>query len=136
MPDISHVVADGFSKVDIDTWLTVIPQVFCIVHCGVELLELTLSYQIIARIQTPNPLIRENLNSLLSEIGKHHPQALVFPLSVASKSTSPSRKKVALDLMDRMRDHSVAIVEQVRFNVYTPFLAYRGFSRRFLSNKS
>lgn len=39
----------------------------------------------------------------------------MYPLSVASKSSSEARKAVALDLMARMRTHSFAIVEQVRF---------------------
>jgi phosphatidylinositol kinase/protein kinase (PI-3 family) len=71
------------------------------------------SFQIIARIQTPSANIRRNLNSLLTEIGKHHPQALIYPLTVASKSTSVSRQSAAVAIMDRMRVHSATIVEQV-----------------------
>ena len=68
--------------------------------------------QIIARIQTPSNNIRRNINNLLTEVGKHHPQALVYPLTVASKSSSAVRKKAALNIMDRMREHSPIIVEQ------------------------
>src|SRR5882762_2533093 len=71
------------------------------------------SFQIIARIQTPSANIRRNLNSLLTEVGKHHPQALIYPLTVASKSTSASRVSAAVAIMDRMREHSATIVEQV-----------------------
>jgi FKBP12-rapamycin complex-associated protein len=69
--------------------------------------------QIIARIQTPSANIRRNINSLLTEVGKHHPQALIYPLTVASKSTSASRVSAAVAIMDRMREHSATIVEQV-----------------------
>ncbi|KAH7926057.1 FAT-domain-containing protein [Leucogyrophana mollusca] len=91
--DVSQAMADGFSVVEVDTWLEVIPQ-------------------IIARIQTPSVNVRRNINNLLTEIGKHHPQALIYPLTVASKSSSASRKNAALAIMDRMREHSPAIVEQ------------------------
>ena len=69
--------------------------------------------QIIARIQTPSANIRRNINNLLTEVGKHHPQALIYPLTVASKSTSASRMSAAVIIMDRMREHSATIVEQV-----------------------
>ncbi|KAJ7858122.1 FAT domain-containing protein [Mycena olivaceomarginata] len=91
--EISHTIASGFSMVKIDTWLPVIPQ-------------------IIARIQTPHASIRRNINNLLTEVGKSHPQALIYPLTVGSKSPSESRKNAALAIMDRMREHSSTIVEQ------------------------
>ncbi|EJF64386.1 atypical/PIKK/FRAP protein kinase [Dichomitus squalens LYAD-421 SS1] len=91
--DVSHAMSAGFTDVEVDTWLEVIPQ-------------------IIARIQTPSNNIRRNINNLLTEVGKHHPQALVYPLTVASKSSSAVRKKAALNIMDRMREHSPIIVEQ------------------------
>ncbi|KAJ7026840.1 FAT domain-containing protein [Mycena alexandri] len=93
--EISHAIASGFSTVKIDTWLPVIPQ-------------------IIARIQTPHASIRRNINNLLTEIGKSHPQALIYPLTVGSKSPSESRKNAALAIMDRMRDQFSTIVEQAR----------------------
>jgi FKBP12-rapamycin complex-associated protein len=91
--DVSQAMASGFSVVEVDTWLEVIPQ-------------------IIARIQTPSANVRRNINNLLTEVGKHHPQALIYPLTVASKSSSISRKNAALAIMDRMREHSPIIVEQ------------------------
>ncbi|KAJ6516644.1 phosphatidylinositol 3-kinase [Mycena vitilis] len=93
--EISHAIASGFSMVKIDTWLPVIPQ-------------------IIARIQTPHASIRRNINNLLIEIGKTHPQALIYPLTVGSKSPSESRKNAALAIMEHMREHSATIVEQAR----------------------
>ncbi|KAF9561208.1 phosphatidylinositol 3-kinase [Agrocybe pediades] len=91
--DISHAMAGGFSSVEIDTWLQVIPQ-------------------IIARIQTPHANIRRNIDSLLTNVGKHHPQALIYALTVASKSSSIARKNAATAIMDRMREHSPTIVSQ------------------------
>ena len=58
--------------------------------------------------------IRRNINSLLTDVGKHHPQALIYPLTVASESSSAARKNAALTIMDAMREHSATIVEQVR----------------------
>ncbi len=92
--DVSHAMATGFSDVEIDTWLEVIPQ-------------------IIARIQTPSANIRRNITRLLTDVGKHHPQALIYPLTVAAKSSSAPRRSVAQGMMDRMRDHSPIIVNQV-----------------------
>ncbi|KAI6164648.1 phosphatidylinositol 3-kinase [Pisolithus thermaeus] len=91
--DVSQAMADGFSAVEVDRWLEVIPQ-------------------IIARIQTPIVNVRRNINSLLTDVGKHHPQALIYPLTVASKSSSATRQNAALLIMDRMKEHSPVIVEQ------------------------
>jgi FKBP12-rapamycin complex-associated protein len=83
----------------------------------------TNSLKIIARIQTPSANIRRNINNLLIDLGKHHPQALVNPLVVASKSPSAARKTAALNIMDRMRDHSATIVEQVYGFCYETHMA-------------
>jgi serine/threonine-protein kinase mTOR len=87
-------MATGFNRVDIDTWLEVIPQ-------------------IIARIQTPSKNIKRNIDMLLHEVGKHHPQALIYPLTVASKSTNKAREVAAKSILSHMRDHSQVIVDQV-----------------------
>jgi FKBP12-rapamycin complex-associated protein len=79
----------------------------------VQLAILTSGVQIIARIQTPSANIRRNINNLLIDVGKHHPQALVYPLTVASKSSSATRKNAALLIMEQMREHSTSIVDQV-----------------------
>ncbi|KIK08874.1 hypothetical protein K443DRAFT_655406 [Laccaria amethystina LaAM-08-1] len=91
--EVSHAMGSGFSTVEVDTWLEVIPQ-------------------IIARIQTPHANIRRNINNLLTDVGKHHPQALIYPLTVASKSSSVSRRNAAVAIMERMREHSPTIVSQ------------------------
>lgn len=91
--DVNLAVAEGFNNVSIDTWLEVIPQV-------------------IARIHTPNPTIRRLIHQLLAEVGKRHPQALVYSLTVASKSQSDARKEAALAILEKMRQHSSNLVEQ------------------------
>lgn len=77
----------------IDTWLQVIPQ-------------------IIARIASPVAPVRRLIHELLCNIGKQHPQALVYPLTVASKSHSRSRQQAAKAILEQMRVHSGALVEQ------------------------
>lgn len=50
--------------------------------------------------------------NVLTDIGKQHPQTLIYPLAVASKSSSISGKSAASAVMDRMKEHSRNIVEQ------------------------
>ena len=104
----------GFGIVGVDTWLDVVPQVETATSRPMSNTHHPPCIQIIARIQTPSANIRRNLNSLLNEVGKHHPQALIYPLTVASKSTSASRMGAAVAIMERMKEHSATIVEQVR----------------------
>ncbi|KAI9091315.1 armadillo-type protein [Phlyctochytrium arcticum] len=92
-PDVNIAIGEGFNSVSIDTWLQVIPQ-------------------LIARIHTPNSHVRRLIHQLLSDVGKEHPQALVYSLTVASKSQSVSRKKSALAIIEKMRLHSALLVEQ------------------------
>ncbi|KAF8519025.1 phosphatidylinositol 3-kinase [Hysterangium stoloniferum] len=91
--DVSHAMSSGFTTVEVDTWIEVIPQ-------------------IIARIQTPSVNIRRTIGLLLTDVGKHHPQALIYPLTVASKSSSVARQTAAKTIMDRMKEHSAVMVEQ------------------------
>ncbi|KAG0044728.1 phosphatidylinositol kinase- protein kinase tor1 [Gryganskiella cystojenkinii] len=91
--DVSVALSDGFSTVSIDTWLQVIPQ-------------------LIARIHAPSPNVHRLIHQLLADVGKEHPQALVYSLTVASKSPSALRKNAALAIMEKMRVHSPLLVEQ------------------------
>ncbi|KAF6252503.1 kinase-like domain-containing protein [Scenedesmus sp. NREL 46B-D3] len=94
-PDVEAALQEGFGLVSIDTWLVVIPQ-------------------IIARIHTNNPQVRSLIHSLLVRIGRHHPQALMYPLLVAAKSQSPSRRQAAYAVLDVVRTHSATLVEQAQ----------------------
>lgn len=91
--EVNAAVTEGFNAVSIDTWLEVIPQ-------------------LIARINQPNPIVRHSVHQLLAEVGRAHPQALVYPLTVASKSNLSRRQKSASQIMDSMRSHSAKLVEQ------------------------
>lgn len=91
--EVNTAIADGLSSVPLDNWLQVIPQ-------------------LIARIQVPIPQVRRLVHHLLSEIGKQHPQAIIYSLNVASKSQSISRRTAALALLDRMKSHSSRLVDQ------------------------
>ncbi|ORY53002.1 mechanistic target of rapamycin [Rhizoclosmatium globosum] len=92
--DVNMAISEGFGSVTIDTWLQVIPQ-------------------LIARIHTPSQHVRRLLHQLLSDVGRSHPQALVWSLTVASKSQSVTRMNAAVSIMDKMRIHSGVLVDQV-----------------------
>lgn len=91
--EVNSVVTEGFSSVSIDTWLEVTPQ-------------------LIARINQPNARVRSAVHRLLAEVGKAHPQALVYPLTVAMKSNVTRRSQSASHIMESMRQHSAKLVEQ------------------------
>ncbi|KAL2127251.1 hypothetical protein VTI74DRAFT_11019 [Chaetomium olivicolor] len=92
--EVITAVTDGFAHVSIDTWLEVIPQ-------------------LIARINQPNRRVQASIHALLSDVGRAHPQALVYPLTVAMKSRQQTRRsKTAWQIMESMRQHSPKLVEQ------------------------
>jgi FKBP12-rapamycin complex-associated protein len=93
IPEAAQAMSEGFLMVKIDTWLEVIPQ-------------------LISRIHQPNQIVSRSLHGLLSDFGKAHPQALVYPLAVAIKSDSISRQRAALSIIDKMRIHSPTLVAQ------------------------
>lgn len=91
--EVSEAFAVGMRTVPIETWLQVIPQ-------------------LIARIDTPRSDVSNLLQELLMDIGKYHPQALIYPLTVASKSTVAIRKATATKMMNSMKEHSNNLVAQ------------------------
>ncbi|KAF9047130.1 phosphatidylinositol 3-kinase [Hymenopellis radicata] len=92
-PDVAQIIALGFAKVGVDNWLEVIPQ-------------------IIARIQTPHTTIRRHIHNVLVIIGRNHPQAMIYPLTVASKSSSKVRSDGALEILSHLQERHATIVEQ------------------------
>lgn len=92
-PEVNAAVTESFSKVKINIWLEVIPQ-------------------LIARINQPDPIVRNAIHSLLAEVGRYHPQALVYPLTVAAKSSLSRRQKSAAQIMDSLKAHSPQLVQQ------------------------
>ncbi|GJN89148.1 hypothetical protein Rhopal_002122-T1 [Rhodotorula paludigena] len=91
--EVSNAIMEGFRTVSVDTWLNVVPQ-------------------LIARIHAPDPSVRKLIQHVLADVGRAHPQALVYPLTVASKYPSETRRRAALSIMNKMRDHSATLVEQ------------------------
>jgi serine/threonine-protein kinase mTOR len=81
---IETALNEGFNSLSVETWIQVIPQ-------------------LIARMDTPNAVVRKLVADLLARIGKEHPQALVYPLSLAAKSQVSSRQMMAQSLMEQMR---------------------------------
>lgn len=91
--EVTANVTQGFTTVSVDTWLEVIPQ-------------------LIARINQPNKLVKDSIHSLLCEVGRAHPQALVYALTVSMKSDVGNRSRAAARIMENMRQHSPKLVEQ------------------------
>ncbi|CAA0807435.1 Serine/threonine-protein kinase TOR [Striga hermonthica] len=93
--EVQLALQKGFSLVNINTWLVVLPQ-------------------IIARIHSNNHAVRELIQALLVRIGQIHPQALMYPLLVACKSISNLRKQAAQEVVDRVRQHSGVLVDEAQ----------------------
>ena len=93
LSDVEAALQEGFSSITIDTWLPVIPQ-------------------IIARIDTGHVSVRRSISALLCQIGRSHPQALVYPLAVVLKSQGERRETSAGLIMSDMRLHSSSLVDQ------------------------
>lgn len=91
--DPAKAIAEGFQMIRLEVWLDVVPQ-------------------LISRIHQPDPTVSKALHGLLTELGRNHPQALIYPLTVANKSDSVSRQKAAANIIDKMRVHSAVLVEQ------------------------
>lgn len=89
--EVHETMTIGFQEVSIDTWLDVIPQ-------------------LIARIDSPHPRMNELLHELLVRIGFAHPQALIYPITVASKAMSATRKSAAEGILAAVRRHSPKLV--------------------------
>lgn len=91
--EVAHAFNDGLKKVPIETWLQVIPQ-------------------LIARIDIPKVPVCKIIQQLLIVVSKCHPQALIYSLTVAQKSTIPSRHKAANNILKTMSEHSSNLVQQ------------------------
>ncbi|PVV01454.1 hypothetical protein BB560_004126 [Smittium megazygosporum] len=90
---VSQAISSTFNDVKITTWIQVIPQ-------------------ILARIHTPHDNIRNLIIRLLVDIGKAHPQAILFSLTVASKSKHGQKQIAANSILQKLRDFYPTLVEQ------------------------
>ncbi|XP_045522064.1 serine/threonine-protein kinase mTOR-like [Pieris brassicae] len=93
-PAIYDALFEGIRQIDVKIWLQVIPQ-------------------LIARIDSPRSLVAKLVHILLIDIGKLHPQALVYPLTVATKSSFVTRKNAANYILKTMCTHSQILVDEV-----------------------
>ena len=91
--DVASTISEGMNQIEIDAWLGVLPQ-------------------LLARIHIKTPAIRSILHPLLVRLGAKHPQALMIPLSVLLKSPVADRKAAAEELMNSLKAHSNALVEE------------------------
>ncbi|XP_025831250.1 serine/threonine-protein kinase Tor [Agrilus planipennis] len=92
-PEVYEAIAEGIRIIEKNTWLQVIPQ-------------------LIARIDTPKILVSRLIHHLLIDIGKAYPQALIYPLTVASKSASIMRRNNANKILKSMSENSPTLVNQ------------------------
>jgi hypothetical protein len=110
---VSEIVREGLATVPVDTWLQVIPQV-CLQRLGIdEIYILTGSFSSSLESKPLHRIFKTRSMSSLTEVGKAHPQALIYPLTVASKSTNIIRQRAAGTVMSILRQHSPHLVEQV-----------------------
>ena len=88
-----QIIIDSFTKISLDSWLLVIPQ-------------------LLARVNIKSHLIRESLVEILKLIGLNHPSALIYPLIVMNKSKNEIRSKTAgLILKDISMKYKTLIAE-------------------------
>lgn len=92
-PAVYDALFEGIRQIDVKIWLQVIPQ-------------------LIARIDSPRSLVAKLVHILLIDIGKSHPQALVYPLTVATKSSFVTRKNAANYILRTMCTHSQKLVNE------------------------
>ena len=93
--DISTVINECIGSISMEAWLGVLPQ-------------------LLARIHIKDPSIRAVLHPLLIRLGEKHPQALMYPLSVLLNSPVAERKASAESLMNSLKAHSSALVEEAQ----------------------
>ncbi|TNJ27409.1 GTOR protein [Giardia muris] len=111
--DIETEIVNGLAAVPVNTWLDVIPQ-------------------LIARLHSAQERVRHLVSQLLVLIGSKHPQALIYPLAVASKSVSIDRREETLNIINQLKRSNEALVveslkvsaELQRVAILWPELAY------------
>jgi FKBP12-rapamycin complex-associated protein len=91
--DVNDVLVEGIRTVPVEVWLQVLPQ-------------------LIARIDSPRTSVHQLIRHLLIDVGRQHPQALIYPLVVASKSVVREREAAANRVLNQMREHSPILVQQ------------------------
>ncbi|KAL7500860.1 hypothetical protein ACHAWT_010361 [Skeletonema menzelii] len=93
LDEVSRTIKEGLESIEIEAWLGVLPQ-------------------LLARIHIKSPSVRSVLHPLLVRLGTKHPQAMMYPLSVLLKSPVTDRKLAAESLMNSLKTHSNALIEE------------------------
>lgn len=93
LPDMTNILTEAIGTISLNAWLGVVPQ-------------------LLARIHIMEPSIRAVLHPLLTRLGEKHTQALMYPLSVLLNSPLAARKQAAESLMETLRSHSRALVDE------------------------
>ncbi|KAK4336720.1 hypothetical protein RND71_043564 [Anisodus tanguticus] len=91
--EVANAFNDCLKSVPIETWLQVIPQ-------------------LIARIDIPKLFVCKIIQQLLIDVSKCHPQAIIYSLTVAQKSSVKSRNQAANNILKTMSEHSSLLVSQ------------------------
>ncbi|CAF2888646.1 unnamed protein product [Rotaria sp. Silwood2] len=91
--EVYEAITEGIRTVPVEVWLHVLPQ-------------------LIAHIDSPKLLAHQLMHHLLIDVGRQHPQALIYPLVVASKSVVCDRQFAANRVLNNMREHSHTLVHQ------------------------
>jgi FKBP12-rapamycin complex-associated protein len=92
-PEVLEAVTASFSVISVDVWLQVVPQVM-------------------ARIAVADDAVRRSIHDLLELVGRSHPQALVYPLAVQSKSVSVARHSAANAIVERLRAYAAQLLDE------------------------
>jgi FKBP12-rapamycin complex-associated protein len=90
---VAEIFEESYALIDSRAWIEVVPQ-------------------IIARISTDKIYLKRLLQELLIKISREHPQALIYPLTIACQAKSFSRKNTALRILDEITKIQPKLVEQ------------------------
>lgn len=91
--EIDDLINSAINKIDLDSWLLVIPQ-------------------LLARVIIIDERIKNSLVKLLKKIGNNHPRALIYPLIVMNKSKSKKRRNAAELILQEMRLKYKILIEE------------------------
>ena len=91
--EVINAINLGFNIISLDTWLYVIPQ-------------------LVARIHIEDSSAKRLLISLLIQLSKAHPQALVYPLTRSTRSATESRKRAAQEILSHLRRDNAILVKE------------------------
>ncbi len=102
-PDMYEALHEGIRTVAIDNWLQVREVIEIALPHEAIISSLQVIPQLIARIDTPRPLVSRLIHQVLTDLGKFHPQAIVYSLTVAAKSNNPARRAAANKILNKVK---------------------------------